>query len=630
MVVPAFLMGLAFPMAGRVYAEYREKVGSAVGEVLAYNTLGAILGAAASGFAMIYLFGIERALQMLIVINIGFGLLVLASLARTRALLAGASAATAAVLLFLGINDSAVRLWDQKNFAIYRNNVPEAYRTSEMIREAAENYDVLYYAEGAEAIVSSIKVKGGEQSFITNGRVEASSHLQAQQCQFTLGHLPMLLNRNPKQVLVVGTGSGMTLGSTAIHPEVERVTLAELEPKVMGVARTFEEYNHRVLDNPKLRVVFNDGRNFLMTTNQKFDVITADPIHPWFRGAGYLYTSEYFKLAADHLNPGGMVCQWLPIYELTTDNLRSVVRTFQEQFPHTMLWITHGDAELIGSNAPIMIDEAELERRINQPKIGDDLKRVMMGSARDFLSYFVMGTEGMKQFARGAIVNTDDNLYLEFSAPFSIGRHAAMGENFARITRYQETIIPYLVPAATAAGRADQVKYWTRLRSASGIWGPAVALYLMGEHDTPDFKRMMHRLDTEYAWYAPGRFLKKEYEETVVALEPTLIRKTSLLLSTGNRGTVTREIAAVLAPVSRDVAYVSFVDNQERIVYGQKQFWGYRSNQAMQDFVHDVMTTIDSAYRQETARNGAGNPPSEGLMLPEIRELIARKTQSVR
>src|SRR4030043_930583 len=236
----------------------------------------------------------------------------------------GMGGLAAAAVLFLALNQNALRVWDMKYFAIFRNNQPEAFRTPEMGREAIENTDVLYYGEGIESIVSSIKIKGGEQSFITNGRIEASSHLQALQCQFTLGHLPMLLNKSPKRVLVVGLGSGMTLGATSVHPSVEELTLVELEPKVIGVAKTFEKYNHSVLNNPKLKVVFNDGRNYLTTTKNKFDVITADPIHPWFRGAGYLYTKEYFKLVSEHLNPDGIICQWLPIYELSQEDLRSI------------------------------------------------------------------------------------------------------------------------------------------------------------------------------------------------------------------------------------------------------------------------------------------------------------------
>ena len=169
---------------------------------------------------MIRVFGIERSLQILTVINVGLGLLVLASLRRPRWLPAAVGACHAGRPRLPGAEPRRARgCGTTKYFAIFRSNQPEAFRTPEMVREAVENTDVLYYAEGVESIVSVIKVKGGEQAFITNGRVEASSHLQAQQCQFTLGHLPMLLNRNPKDVLVVGMGSGMTAGRHRRPPE---------------------------------------------------------------------------------------------------------------------------------------------------------------------------------------------------------------------------------------------------------------------------------------------------------------------------------------------------------------------------------------------------------------------------
>ena len=439
MVVPAFFMGAAFPMAGEVVARHRKAVGRAVGEVLSYNTVGAILGAAISGFVMIRSVGIERSLQVLTVMNVGLGLLVLASLRKARWLPAGVGAATLAVIAFLTVNHDAARMWDTRYFAVFRSNQPEAFSTPAMIREAVENTDVLYYAEGVESIVSVIKITGGEQSFVTNGRVEASTDLQAQQVQFTLGHLPMLLNQSPKDVLVVGLGSGMTAGATAVHPGVHEVTLVEIEPQVLGVARTFEAYNHRVLENPKVRVILNDGRNFLMTTNRTFDVITADPIHPWFRGAGYLYTSEYFALAAAHLRPGGVVAQWLPLYELTPHDVQSIVKTFQQHFTHTLLWLTHFDAELVGSNAPFVLDEPQLQRRLAAPAVAGDMQRVMMGSAADLLSYFVMSTEEMKRFSQGGTLNTDDNLYLEFSAPFSIAAPALMAANVEALTARRES-----------------------------------------------------------------------------------------------------------------------------------------------------------------------------------------------
>jgi spermidine synthase len=628
MVVPAFFMGVAFPLAGKIHAEYRRVVGGAVGEILAYNTVGAILGAAISGYFMIYLFGIERSLQMLTVINIGFGLLVFFSMRNINILNWSMAGLAAAAVLFLALNQNALRIWDMKYFAIFRSNQPEAFRTPEMVREAAENTEVLYYGEGIESIVSSIKIKGGEQSFITNGRIEASSHLQALQCQFTLGHLPMLLNKNPKKVLVVGLGSGMTLGATSVHPSVEQITLLEIEPKVIGVAKTFEKYNHHVLSHPKLKILFNDGRNFLMTSKYKFDVITADPIHPWFRGAGYLYTTEYFKLASEHLLPGGVICQWLPIYEMTADDLRSVVKTFSEHFKYTMLWLTHYDAELVGSNSPIMIDEAALDRRIREPAVFSDLSRIMMGSAADFLSYFVMGTEGMKKFSEGGVLNTDDNLYLEFSAPFSIATPSVMEANVHAIIKYRERILSYLAAPKEMKMQIEQERRWANHQEAVGMTGQTLALMLGGKFKDLEFKKAMEELDKKFPGYAPARFLKNEYQ-TILSMSPTLLEKTAFILVNESGAKIVTEISAVLVPISRERASIMFVDNKARVIYGQLYVSDYDKNEFVTRFVNEVMIHVRSVYQKEVEnalRQGRALPLA-GSTLHKIREMITVKVQ---
>ncbi|MFI5183733.1 MAG: fused MFS/spermidine synthase [Vicinamibacteria bacterium] len=627
MLVPAFFMGVAFPLAGEIHARTRNAVGRAVGEVLAYNTAGAILGAGLSGFALIYLFGIERSLQMLTLLNVGTGLVVLASLARSRRPAAAGRIVTVAALAFLAARPGALRLWDTNALAIFRSNQPEAFATPEMLREAVENTDVLYYAEGAESIVSVIRVKGGELSFLTNGRVEASAHPQAQQCQLTLGHLPMLLAGNPRKVLVVGLGSGMTLGATSVHPSVEQVTLAEIEPKVIGVARTFAVYNHAVLENPKLRIVFNDGRNFLMTTREKFDVITADPIHPWFRGAGYLYTTQYFKLAADHLNPGGVIAQWLPIYELTPQDLRSVVRTFREHFKYTLLWLTESDAELVGSNSPLRIDEGELARRMAAPAVADDLKKVMMGSATDLLSYFVMGTDGMAKFSRDGILNTDDRLYLEFSAPFSIATPSLQEANVRALATDRESILPYLAPATEPPAREEQQRRWGLQREAASIGDRALALFLGGKVAEPEFTAALAELDRHYPWYAPGRFLKAE-SQAALALAPRPLETAAFNLTGDGGKQVVVEITAVLVPVSRTRASVMFVDNRARVVYGQRYVDDYEGRAA--GLAADVMTTIRAVYRTEAeiARARRLSAPPAAATLRKIRAAIAPKDRA--
>ena len=629
MAVPAFFMGLAFPLAGKVNALYRNSAGRAAGEVLAFNTVGAILGAAASGFLFVYLFGIERSLQVLSLVNVGFGLFIISSTRKKRALRWTAAAVAAAAILFLTANPDAWRMWETKYFAIYRTNQPEAFRTPGMIREAIENTDVLYYAEGVQAIVSSIKVKGGYQAFLTNGRVEASTHNEGLQCQYTLGHLPMLLARNPRKVFVLGTGSGMTLGATSAYPEVEEITLAEIEPKVLGVARTFAEYNHRALDNPKVRIVFNDGRNFLLTTKEKFDVITADPIHPWFSGAGYLYTAEYFRLAAEHLRPGGVVCQWLPIYELTNEDLQSVVKTFSGNFRYVMMWLTHDDAELVGSNDPIVLDPAEMENRMAAPEVALDLKRVFMGSADDFLSYFVMGTAGAKAFGEGGVVNTDDNLYLEFSAPLSVGKASLMEQNVRFISGYRESILPYLRKPTDDMARAAFEKKWRDNGEAAGPVLQAQAVFLGGRGLSPEFTRLMGEIDAKYPDYAPWRFLKNEYEETV-ARQPRMLRKTDLPVLGASGMPATLTVAAVTTRISPVRAVVMFVDPRAKILFGQLYVTGKNSKE-IDDFngkvAAGVLGEISSAHLEEArsaARSGRSLPP-EADVVRRVREIVSMR-----
>ncbi len=513
-------------------------------------------------------------------------------------------------------------MWDRNYLAIFRSNQPEAFSTPERIREAVDNTDVLYYAEGTESIVSVIRVKGGEQAFITNGRVEASSHLQARQVQFTLGHLPTLLSRNPRDVLVIGMGSGMTAGATAVHPTVERVTLVEIEPQVRGVARTFEEYNHHVLDSPKVRVVLNDGRNFLLTTNQMFDVITADPIHPWFRGASSLYASEHFALAARRLRAGGVIAQWLPLYELTPEDLASVVRTFQRHFAHTMMWRTHYDAVMVGSNEPFEIDEAELDRRVAaSPVVAGDLEQVNMGSATDLLAYFVMGTEGMSRFGAAGVVNTDDHLYLEFSAPFSMANPRVMSLNIEALSAHRENLLPYLKPAKQPADLAEQRAQCDLQFSAGRMADPATELFLSRGPTDAAFTTALRRLTLEYATYAPARALLAEYERAR-ALEPRLLDTATFLFLSEDGWATEVEIAAVLVPVSMTRASVMFVDNRARTVYGQAYVDDFERDGRATRLAEELMAAIRVTYERELAA-ARGTRRSAPLATDMLRSIAA-------
>lgn len=624
MIVPAFFMGLAFPLAGKIRAEHTRVVGHAVGENLAYNTVGAVLGSAASGFVLVYLFGIERSLQLLALVNLAFGALVMVSVRRRRALTWGVAGAAAVAVLGLAAAGDSWRTWDTRFFAVFQVNRPDKFGTREKARDTLRNTDVLYYAEGVHAIVSSIKVKGGTQSFVTNGRIEATDNAPDLACQLTLGHLPMLLHRNPETVFVLGTGSGMTLGATSAHRSVKQITLAEIEPKVLGAARTFARYNHDVLDDPRLRTVFDDGRNFLLTTDEKYDVITADPVHPWFGGAGYLYTREYFELAARRLSPGGIMCQWLPIYELTEENLKSIVRTFHESFEHVQVWLTYHDAELVGSRSPIVIDEDELARRIAEPEVLADLRQVQMGSASDFLSHFAMGSAGAAAYGEGGVLNTDDNLYLEFSAPFSIEKVGLTASNFAGLVRHRESPLRYLKTPASESARAEQAARCDGDLRAASVVDRVRARELAGRLGAPDYSRLIADLDGPYAAYAPWRSLRGELTRKI-AQEPRLVRQAALPATDADGAVVHVRLGAVVRRMTSEITTLDFVDGRDGTVLGHHEILGAGMEPRTEALVAAAMATVQAAYldaaREASAR---GEPaPRAAALLPRLRRVIA-------
>jgi spermidine synthase len=624
MFVPAFFMGVAFPMAGAIHSRSSRLVGKAVGETVSFNTVGAILGAGVSGFILIYLFGIQRSLQIIILINTGYGLLLISAVQWGRRIFILVSLAVLAALMVPVFSPSSWELWNPKLYAIYQSNKPEAYGTDEEINEMMDNMDVRYYYEGAQSIVSSVQ-SADILFFITNGRVEASNTHQDMQCQYVLGHLPMLLHNNPRKVFVLGTGSGMTLGAVSVHPTVEKITLAEIEPGVLGVAKIFGIDNHYILSrpDPRLKIVFNDGRNHLLTTKDMYDVITADPVHPWFSGSGYLYSSEYFRLASQKLNPGGIICQWLPLYELTAENLKSVVSTIREHFAYSMIWVTHYDAEIIASNSPIIIDEKELTRRISAQAVTDDLRQIKMGSAEDFLSYFVMGSAGVNAYSKGGRINTDDNLYLEFSAPRSIGQEYLREANLSDILKYREKILPYLKDEIHEEGKKKQRARWEANHQAALLDDRAHVLDMTGKQMTYEYAEISAELEDRYPRYAPWRFVKEESGEEKGGT-PRILQETNLQLIGEDEKPVTADISAIIVRKNSRWARVFFVDDSTKTVFGKLRVKGAGREAYIENFTKAVMEDVRMIYAEESSKaaESGRKSPSVFTVFPRIKTVV--------
>jgi spermidine synthase len=240
-----------------------------------------------------------------------------------------------------------------------------------------------------------------------------------------LGHIPALVHPQPKSVLVVGCGAGVTAGSFLPHPSVERIVVCEIEPLIpQVVAEHFAPENYDLVHDPKVQIVFDDARHFVLTTREKFDVITSDPIHPWVKGAATLYTREYFELCKTRLNPGGVITQWVPLYESNEAAVKSELATFFEVFPEGTVWSNDlegrgYDIVLLGQAAPATIDVDQLVERLARPdhrQVALSLSEVGFWGCLDLLATYG-GTAGdLAPWLKDAQINRDRNLRLQYLA----------------------------------------------------------------------------------------------------------------------------------------------------------------------------------------------------------------------
>jgi spermidine synthase len=260
--------------------------------------------------------------------------------------------------------------------------------------------------------------------------------------QRMLAHLPALVHPNPKSVLVVGFGAGVTAGSFLPYPGLERLVICEIEPLIPEVVSTwFVKENNNVKNDPRTTIYYDDARSYVLTSDEKFDIITSDPINPWVKGAASLYTREYFESVKRHLKPGGVVTQWVPLYESTLDAVRSELKTFFEVFPNGTVWANnvegHGyDLVLLAQVEPTRIDVPALQQRFANPTTVGFTSPIAL-----FATYAGQGSD-MAVWLRDAVVNTDRNLRLQYLAGVGLNQYteAAIYEQIAQFRKSPDAL----------------------------------------------------------------------------------------------------------------------------------------------------------------------------------------------
>ncbi|MBI3457346.1 MAG: fused MFS/spermidine synthase [Candidatus Rokubacteria bacterium] len=405
----------ARPPAERVPAGMTILVGRTVGSLYALNTLGAIVGSFVGGFVLLPAVGIRGALLLAVLLNLGcaFALLVVLPTRRRGVRL---PLAAGAPLLALAVPLAAPEwpaLTMSSGVAIYAPGLQRLSRQE--FQRYRERAHLLWYEEGLTTTVS-VEEQGGFVFLRVNGKTDASSGVDMPN-QVLAGQLPVLFHLDPRDVLVIGLGSGVSVGSALRHP-LRSVTVVELERAVVTASHFFDHVNGRPLEDPRTRLVVNDARNYLLLTRDRFDVIISEPSNPWVTGAASLFTQDFFQLAKTRLQPGGIFGQWVQLYGLTPEMLRTVFATFGSAFPYAAVFhTTGGDTVLVGSEAPLSLDFAALQRRIRDPRVAEDLRRVSIRDAADLFARLILDTEDVPRFTRSTVLNTDDNARIEFAAP---------------------------------------------------------------------------------------------------------------------------------------------------------------------------------------------------------------------
>jgi spermidine synthase len=295
----------------------------------------------------------------------------------------------------------------------------DALTTDESSEEnGSDTHRLVMYEEGPTSTVS-VRKDGETFSMAINGRTNASDSNSDMPTQVMLGELPMLLAPRLNNGLIIGFATGVTVGAMLQSP-IASVTCVELESATIKGSHFFEHVNHQPLNDPRTKLIIDDARTYLRVTTTRYDVIVSEPSHPWVPGVANLFTREFFEMGRQRLSEQGVFVQWLQIYQLSTESLRSVLATYHSVFPHVMLFRVGGAAKgkdliLVGSNSPLNLNL--LSQRLADERIANEIARVDLKTEADVRGWYICDESKLGDAVIGATINTDDNMHIETTVP---------------------------------------------------------------------------------------------------------------------------------------------------------------------------------------------------------------------
>lgn len=385
------LMGLAFPLGLRAWtAGSHTDQGARVGQFYSANLGAAILGAVAGGFLILPLLGTRTSLLALAWLTAASGLLLVAALPRERR----SVFAIASIALFAGF------FWSTRH-------LPDPVRDVMAQRFTGER--PFWHEEGAQTTATVNLRPFGVRVMYVNGLHQANDTTEMVSVHRQMGYLPVALHPAPRRALVIGLGGGATAGAVTQYPGIQ-VDVVELSGAVVRAAEHFSHVNFDILRNPRVRVRVDDGRSHLLLSGERYDVITADIVQPKHAGAGNVYSAEYFSLAREALDDGGLMLQWIGQREDT--QYRLIMRTFLTVFPHATLWA--GGTLMVGSKEPLRLSAASLEGRMRDPAIAPIFQALGAGSLGHFAGLYTAGPDALRSFVGDGPILLDDRPSIEY------------------------------------------------------------------------------------------------------------------------------------------------------------------------------------------------------------------------
>ncbi len=435
MLPTAMAFGFNFPMVVVLLDRGdRDQTGSSVnvGRAYAANTVGCIVGAVVAGFWLVPWLGSFRVIGLAAAINLLLALVLDSQAGERRVRNLTIDICCFVLALLVGFSSL---FYNQPLLMLSAVLYGNSHQRRLTFGEVVATTDLVFAEEGVNDSIAVV-LTDSNVSLRVNGKVDASTG--DARTQLLLGHLGAALHTTPRRVLIVGFGSGMTVSAVARYPDVEEIDCVEIEPAVIHAAPYLGSLNRGVLSDKRVHIVFDDARNFLLTSRQKYDLIVSEPSNPWIAGVATLFTDEFYSAARQHLAPGGMFVQWVQSYSLDPADLRMIMATFARHFPEATLWRgEETDLLLLGRTDTAPIQFNHLRALWQNQALRTDLESIDVREPEGVIAYFLLDDAGVRRVAEGSALNTDDHTLLEYHAPETMLMRGLSDANDELITQAQ-------------------------------------------------------------------------------------------------------------------------------------------------------------------------------------------------